>query len=127
MWFLLNNDGVITNNKTVITMTDNKKEQERNELHRIIWAIADEMRGSVDGWDFKSYILGILFYRYISENITNYINRGEWESGNTGFDYADLKDSVAKSRRRRDNAPRIYARPFFAPKVLPAYMRGETD
>ena len=64
-------------------MTDNRKEQERNELHRTIWAIADEMRGSVDGWDFKSYILGILFYRYISENITNYINRGEWESGNT--------------------------------------------
>lgn len=56
MWFLLNNDGVITNNKTVITMTDNKKEQERNELHRTIWAIADEMRGSVDGWDFKSYV-----------------------------------------------------------------------
>lgn len=54
MWFLLNNDGVITNNKTIITMTDNKKEQERNELHRTIWAIADEMRGSVDGWDFKS-------------------------------------------------------------------------
>jgi type I restriction enzyme M protein len=47
------------------------------------------MRGSVDGWDFKSYILGILFYLYISENITNYINRGEWESGKTDFDYAD--------------------------------------
>ena len=80
-------------------MTDNKKEQERNELHRTIWAIADEMRGSVDGWDFKSYILGILFYRYISENITNYINRGEWESGNSGFDYADLDDSVAEDAR----------------------------
>lgn len=87
-------------------MTDNKKEQERNELHHTIWAIADEMRGGVDGWDFKSYILGILFYRYISENITNYINSGEWEGGNTGFDYADLKDSVAKSRRRRENTPR---------------------
>lgn len=46
-------------------MADNKKEQERAELHRTIWAIADEMRGSVDGWDFKSYILGMLFYRYI--------------------------------------------------------------
>ena len=80
-------------------MTDNKKEQERNELHRTIWAIADEMRGSVDGWDFKSYILGILFYRYISENITDYINRGEWESGNTDFDYADLDDSVAEDVR----------------------------
>ena len=80
-------------------MTDNKKEQERNELHRTIWAIADEMRGSVDGWDFKSYILGMLFYRYISENFSNYINRGEWESGNTGFDYADLDDSVAEDAR----------------------------
>ena len=80
-------------------MADNKKEQERNELHRTIWAIADEMRGSVDGWDFKSYILGILFYRYISENITNYINRGEWESGNSNFDYADLDDSVAEDAR----------------------------
>ncbi len=49
-------------------MTDNKKEVERAELHRTIWAIADEMRGSVDGWDFKSYILGILFYRYAREN-----------------------------------------------------------
>ena len=90
-------------------MTDNKKEQERNELHRTIWAIADEMRGSVDGWDFKSYILGILFYRYISENITNYINRGEWESGNTGFDYADLKDTGRRAdggvTTQRNNTP----------------------
>ena len=80
-------------------MIDNKKEQERNELHRTIWAIADEMRGSVDGWDFKSYVLGILFYRYISENITNYINKGEWESGNIDFNYADLDDSVAEGVR----------------------------
>ena len=55
-------------------MAENKKEMERAELHRTIWAIADEMRGAVDGWDFKAYILGMLFYRYISENITNYIN-----------------------------------------------------
>ena len=59
-------------------MAENKKEMERAELHRTIWAIADEMRGAVDGWDFKAYILGMLFYRYISENITNYINKGEW-------------------------------------------------
>ena len=63
-------------------MADNRKEVERAELHRTIWAIADELRGSVDGWDFKSYILGMLFYRYISENITAYINKGEWETGN---------------------------------------------
>ena len=55
-------------------MAENKKEMERAELHRTIWAIADDMRGAVDGWDFKAYILGMLFYRYISENITNYIN-----------------------------------------------------
>ena len=78
---------------------DNKKEVERAELHRTIWAIADEMRGSVDGWDFKSYILGMLFYRYISENIAIYINKGEWETGNTGFNYADLDDAQAEGIR----------------------------
>ena len=55
-------------------MSNNKKEQERAELHRTIWAIANDLRGSVDGWDFKQYVLGMLFYRYISENIRNYIN-----------------------------------------------------
>jgi type I restriction enzyme M protein len=80
-------------------MADSRKEQERAELHRTIWAIADEMRGSVDGWDFKSYILGMLFYRYISENFTNYINRGEWEAGDKSFNYADLNDGVAEDIR----------------------------
>lgn len=80
-------------------MADNKKEVERAELHRTIWAIADEMRGSVDGWDFKSYILGMLFYRYISENITTYINKGEWETGNKDFNYADLNDAQAEGIR----------------------------
>ena len=42
-------------------MTDIRKEQERDVLHRAIWAIADELRGSVDGWDFKSYVLGMMF------------------------------------------------------------------
>ena len=58
-------------------MVDTKKEQEREELHRAIWAIADDLRGAVDGWDFKSYVLGTMFYRYISENIASYINQGE--------------------------------------------------
>jgi type I restriction enzyme M protein len=53
-------------------MPDNKKEQERTELHRITWNIANDLHGSVDGWDFKQYVLGMLFYRYISENITVY-------------------------------------------------------
>ena len=80
-------------------MADVKKDQERDELHRAIWAIADELRGSVDGWDFKSYVLGMMFYRYISENITNYINADEIEAGNTGFDYARLSDEDAEEAR----------------------------
>lgn len=73
--------------------------REREELHKAIWSIADDLRGSVDGWDFKQYILGIMFYRYISENITNYINEGERKAGDKGFDYAKLKDSEAESER----------------------------
>ena len=80
-------------------MADVKKEQERDELHRAIWAIADELRGSVDGWDLKSYVLGMMFYRYISENLTNYINEGEIEAGNDGFDYALLSDEDAEQAR----------------------------
>ena len=64
-------------------MIDTKKEQEREELHRTIWGIANDLRGSVDGWDFKQYVLGMLFYRYISENFRNYINEGEIEAGNS--------------------------------------------
>ena len=60
------------------------KEQERAELHRTIWGIANDLRGSVDGWDFKQYVLGMLFYRYISENLAAYINKGEWDAGNRG-------------------------------------------
>ena len=47
------------------------------------------------GWDLKQYVLGMLFYRYISENLTNYINKGEWEAGDTDFDYAELSDEKA--------------------------------
>ena len=73
--------------------------REREELHKAIWRVADDLRGSVDGWDFKQYILGIMFYRYISENITNYINEGERKAGDTSFDYAKLKDSEAEPER----------------------------
>lgn len=78
---------------------DNKKEQEREELHRAIWAIADELRGAVDGWDFKNYVLGTMFYRYISENLTAYINDGEAAAGNTGFDYARMNDEEVEEAR----------------------------
>ena len=80
-------------------MVDTKKEQERDELHRAIWAIADELRGAVDGWDFKNYVLGTMFYRYISENLCNYINSGEIEAGNTDFDYAKMSDEEAEEAR----------------------------
>ena len=78
---------------------DNRKEQERAELFRTIWNMANDLRGSVDGWDFKQYVLGMLFYRYISENITAYINAGEWEAGNTEFDYAKIFDEEAEQAR----------------------------
>lgn len=83
-----------------VTMVDNKKEQEREELHKTIWGIADELRGSVDGWDFKQYVLGMMFYRYISENITNYINKLQWEYDNTEFHYAQLADEEAEQSRQ---------------------------
>ena len=80
-------------------MVDNKKEQERAELHRTIWNIANDLRGSVDGWDFKQYVLGMLFYRYISENLTTYINADEHDAGDTSFDYAALADKDAEEAR----------------------------
>ncbi len=80
-------------------LIDTKKEQERNELHRSIWAIADELRGAVDGWDFKTYVLGTMFYRYVSENLCNYINQGEIDAGNEDFDYAKMSDAEAEEAR----------------------------
>ncbi|MDD7305538.1 MAG: type I restriction-modification system subunit M [Peptoniphilaceae bacterium] len=74
----------------------NKETMQRSELHRKIWAIADDVRGAVDGWDFKQYILGILFYRFISENITEFFNRTEHEAGDLDFDYAEISDQEAE-------------------------------
>lgn len=62
---------------------------QRAELQAKIWKIANEVRGAVDGWDFKQFVLGALFYRFISENFTNYI-----EGGDDSVDYANLPDSV---------------------------------
>lgn len=75
------------------------KEQQRDELHRAIWQIANDLRGAVDGWDFKSYVLGFLFHRFISENLTAYLNREEHRAGNTDFDYAQLPDAEAEFGR----------------------------
>lgn len=74
---------------------EKKSAKERKELHKAIWKTAEELRGSVDGWDFKQYILGIMFYRYISENFTEYINQQEIKAGNKDFDYTTLSDEEA--------------------------------
>ena len=74
----------------------NNETIQRSELHRKIWAIADDIRGAVDGWDFKQYILGILFYRFISENITEFFNSAEHEAGDLEFDYAEISDEEAE-------------------------------
>ncbi len=74
------------------------KDQERAELHKSIWQIANQLRGSVDGWDFKQYVLGTLFYRFISENLTKYINDNE-QKINKDFDYAKLSDEEAEFGR----------------------------
>jgi type I restriction enzyme M protein len=63
--------------------------QQRAELQRRIWQIANDVRGAVDGWDFKQYVLGALFYRFISENFANYI-----EAGDESISYAELSDNV---------------------------------
>lgn len=72
-----------------------KKEREREELHKTIWKIANELRGSVDGWDFKQYVLGLLFYRFISENIENYVNENQRKAGITDFQYRNISDEEA--------------------------------
>ena len=69
--------------------------QQREELHKTIWSMADELRGAVGGWEFKAYVLGTLFYRFISENLTDYINKIQHEAGYTDFDYVDMADEDA--------------------------------
>ena len=96
-------------------MIDNKKEQERDELHRTIWNMANDLRGSVDGWDFKQYVLGMLFYRYISENFANYINKGEIDAGNADFDYTKLEDEIAVT----DKEQLVVEKGFF---ILPSEL-----
>ncbi|WP_428739791.1 type I restriction-modification system subunit M [Sulfurimonas sp.] len=74
-----------------------KSTQQRAELQRQIWQIANEVRGSVDGWDFKQYVLGTLFYRFISENFSSYI-----EGGDESVNYAALGDDVITSEIKDD-------------------------
>lgn len=80
---------------------DSAKELQRAELHKGIWNAAEELRSSVDGWDFKQYVLGMLFYRFVSENLTNYLNTQERLAGDTNFDYATLSDEYAEGGREQ--------------------------
>lgn len=93
------------------------REQERAELHRTIWQIANDLRGSVDGWDFKNYVLGMLFYRFISENITAFINAEEHRAGNADFDYAECSDEKAEFGREVT----VQERGFY---ILPSQLFG---
>jgi type I restriction enzyme M protein len=101
-------------------MADRGKEVQRAELHKTIWRIANDLRGSVDGWDFKSYVLGILFYRFISENLAAYINEGERKAGTADFDYARLSDAQAEFGRKETVAEKGF---YILPSELFARVR----
>ena len=94
----------------------NNEASQRAELHRKIWAIADDVRGAVDGWDFKQYVLGILFYRFISENMSAYFDKAEHEAGDLDFRYADLSDEEAEEDFRPDT---VEDKGFF---ILPSQL-----
>ena len=75
--------------------------QERAELHKTIWKIANDLRGAVDGWEFKAYVLGSIFYRFISENICDYIHQLMKAAGQPDFDYATISDDFAENIRKK--------------------------
>lgn len=97
-------------------MEESNEVTQRAELHKRIWAIADDVRGAVDGWDFKQYILGILFYRFISENIREFFNRNEREAGDEFFDYANISDEEASKYFKKDT---VNIKGFF---ILPSQL-----
>ena len=101
-------------------MSPTTKEAQRADLHKTIWRIANDLRGSVDGWDFKSYVLGMLFYRFISENLTAYINTGERKAGESNFNYAQLSDADAEFGRRETVAEKGF---YILPSELFANVR----
>ena len=94
----------------------NNETMQRSELHRKIWAIADDVRGAVSGWDFKQYVLGVLFYRFISENITEFFNSAEHETGDLAFDYSEISDEEAEQDFRPDT---VKEKGFF---ILPSQL-----
>jgi type I restriction enzyme M protein len=105
-------------------MANATKESQRAELHKTIWRIANDLRGSVDGWDFKSYVLGILFYRFISENLTAYLNDLEIAAGELDFDYTKLADQDAEFGRKDTVAEKGF---YILPSELFANVRMRAD
>ena len=101
---------------------------QRAELHKAIWNIANVLRGSVDGWDFKQYVLGFLFYRFISEDITSYLNGYEHQAGDVDFDYAKLDDATAEQVRKSMVEEKGYfiLRPTCSPTCADVPMRTRT-
>lgn len=95
------------------------RSNERDELHKSIWSIAEKLRGSVDSWDFKTYVLGTMFYRYVSEALTEFINQGEWDAGNEGFDYAKISDEEAIAAGDNLEADLIASKGYF---ILPSEL-----
>ena len=95
---------------------------DRAELHKTIWKIANDLRGSVDGWDFKQYVLGTLFYRFISENLTNYLNEHQHKAGIKDFDYSKLKDKDAEFGRKETVLEKGF---FILPSELFVNVRAE--
>ena len=83
--------------------------QERAELHKTIWKIANDLRGSVDGWEFKAYVLGSIFYRFISENICDYIHQLMTEAGQPDFDYSKIDDAMAENIRQNMDELQYYS------------------
>lgn len=73
------------------------QQRQRDELHRRIWQIANDVRGAVDGWDFKQYVLGTLFYRFISENFANHMKNGD-----ESINYATLSDDIITPEIKAD-------------------------
>ena len=107
-------------------MADIRKEQDREELFRTIYKIATDLvhAGHVSEWDFKSYVLGTMFYRYISENFTAHVNADEHEAGNTDFDYAKISDEIAETIRE----DMIQTKGFFIlPSELFCNVRARAD
>lgn len=106
------------------------REEEKSRLFNAIWKVAEAARGTVDGWDFKAYIFGSLFYRYLSELLCEKINNNEHEAGNTDFDYAKLSDEDIDDEIReeiiKENGYFLYPSEIFSRVIEAAAVDTES-